>query len=365
MIGFFTKYELYKITIGDQVFHFTSGAKMVTLDDIVYIPKTINRENIQASQEMEKNSLKITMPIFDDFSQMMVGSFLEDIVLVEIFERKRNLTRFLWRGRLQNLSPSDSELEFNFDSDYTELLAMGNRLRYQRTCPHVLYQAGCNLNKDNFAVRTTVFSVDLLGVVVRHSEVDGYFNIGMVTNNAGQLIGVESQKGNELKLMNISSFTPISDADLAIAEALVVQLTEERDFAQSDYDQSVLYYDSAVLDFTDKTQLYDDAVAYFNSLDPSDPDYENAEQAVADALIAKNQSEQSMLDAETSMNGKLEILNQAKIDLQEAIDAIPYIYMYAGCNKLNTTCKDKFDNLHNFGGFPYIPTKNPTSRSIV
>lgn len=365
MIGFFAKYELYKITIGEQIFHFTSGAKMITLDDTVYIPKTINRENIQASQEMEKNSLKITMPIFDDFSQMMIGSFLEETVLVEIFERKTGLTRFLWRGRLQNISPNDSELEFDFDSDYTELMAMGNRLRYQRTCPHVLYQAGCNLNRDDFAVKTTVISYSSTTVNVRHLDVDGYFNIGMITNNINQLIGIESQKSGELKLMNISSFTPISDSDLAIAEALVVQLTEERDFAQSDYDQSVIDYDSAVLDFADKTQAYNDAVAYLDSLDPSDPDYANAEQAAADALIAKNQSEQEMINAETLMNSKLNVLNQAEIDLQDAIDAIPYIYMYAGCNKLNTTCKDKFNNLHNFGGFPYIPVDNPTSRSVV
>ena len=32
---------------------------------------------------------------------------------------------------------------------------------------------------------------------------------------------------------------------------------------------------------------------------------------------------------------------------------------YAGCNHSPTVCKGKFNNLDNYGGFPFIPTKNP------
>jgi uncharacterized phage protein (TIGR02218 family) len=31
----------------------------------------------------------------------------------------------------------------------------------------------------------------------------------------------------------------------------------------------------------------------------------------------------------------------------------------AGCDRLRSTCKDKFNNLPNHGGYPWIPTKNP------
>ena len=36
------------------------------------------------------------------------------------------------------------------------------------------------------------------------------------------------------------------------------------------------------------------------------------------------------------------------------------IYAYPGCDKSATTCRDKFNNLANFTGFPYIPSSNPT-----
>lgn len=33
--------------------------------------------------------------------------------------------------------------------------------------------------------------------------------------------------------------------------------------------------------------------------------------------------------------------------------------VYAGCDHSAATCASKFDNIVNFGGFPYVPTKNP------
>ena len=35
------------------------------------------------------------------------------------------------------------------------------------------------------------------------------------------------------------------------------------------------------------------------------------------------------------------------------------VNVYAGCDHTPTTCKSKFDNIVNFGGFPFVPTKNP------
>lgn len=35
------------------------------------------------------------------------------------------------------------------------------------------------------------------------------------------------------------------------------------------------------------------------------------------------------------------------------------VRVYAGCDHTKQTCSDKFNNLLNYGGFPYIPQKNP------
>ena len=35
------------------------------------------------------------------------------------------------------------------------------------------------------------------------------------------------------------------------------------------------------------------------------------------------------------------------------------IVVQAGCDHLPTTCKNKFNNLANFNGFPFVPLEDP------
>ena len=51
-----------------------------------------------------------------------------------------------------------------------------------------------------------------------------------------------------------------------------------------------------------------------------------------------------------------------QLDLLTSIDATligQTATIYAGCDHLRTTCNSKFSNSINFGGFPFIPSKNP------
>lgn len=41
------------------------------------------------------------------------------------------------------------------------------------------------------------------------------------------------------------------------------------------------------------------------------------------------------------------------------------VVLYPGCNHTKETCNNKFNNLNNFGGFPWIPTTNPYSGSSI
>jgi uncharacterized phage protein (TIGR02218 family) len=41
------------------------------------------------------------------------------------------------------------------------------------------------------------------------------------------------------------------------------------------------------------------------------------------------------------------------------------VSIYAGCDHQLATCKNKFNNIVNFGGFPWIPTKNPFSGDAI
>lgn len=41
------------------------------------------------------------------------------------------------------------------------------------------------------------------------------------------------------------------------------------------------------------------------------------------------------------------------------------VTLFPGCDRSPTTCQSRFNNLDNFGGFPYIPEKNPFNGSSV
>jgi uncharacterized phage protein (TIGR02218 family) len=41
------------------------------------------------------------------------------------------------------------------------------------------------------------------------------------------------------------------------------------------------------------------------------------------------------------------------------------VRLYAGCDHSTATCLTRFNNIENFGGFPFIPTKNPFSGDAI
>ncbi|MES9843238.1 MAG: phage BR0599 family protein [Candidatus Sedimenticola sp. 6PFRAG5] len=41
------------------------------------------------------------------------------------------------------------------------------------------------------------------------------------------------------------------------------------------------------------------------------------------------------------------------------------VQLYAGCDHTTTHCKERFNNLDNYGGFPFIPVKNPFSGDAI
>jgi hypothetical protein len=48
-----------------------------------------------------------------------------------------------------------------------------------------------------------------------------------------------------------------------------------------------------------------------------------------------------------------------------AIEVGTEVQLTVGCDHSTATCASRFGNLDNFGGFPFIPTKNPFSGTPI
>lgn len=60
-------------------------------------------------------------------------------------------------------------------------------------------------------------------------------------------------------------------------------------------------------------------------------------------------------------------IQRMSYSLQQAIDAgFPFdVILYPGCDHSRATCISKFNNLLNYGGYDFIPVKNPTGGSSI
>jgi uncharacterized phage protein (TIGR02218 family) len=58
----------------------------------------------------------------------------------------------------------------------------------------------------------------------------------------------------------------------------------------------------------------------------------------------------------------------SQLTLSKAFDGLTIgasVTIYPGCDRSKETCFNKFDNILNYGGFPYIPIKNPYDGSSI
>lgn len=63
--------------------------------------------------------------------------------------------------------------------------------------------------------------------------------------------------------------------------------------------------------------------------------------------------------------GSIITLSRTSKYLQEDYTIGDLISVYPGCDKLRATCKSKFSNQINYGGFPWVPDENPIDGSSI
>ncbi len=205
--------ELFKFVEGDSdfVYTITNSDQAEVLDGDTYIPLPVARTEFEGKGEMARQTLTVTLPLFNEAARRWFVSSLDFPLTVTVFSISEEEPSVEWKGRLASVSPKKESLDFVFESVFTSMRRIGLRQRYQLTCPHALYGAACKVNKELFDVTGAItFARNArVDMPIADTFEDGYFTSGIFEDNRGNLRFIVKHVGDRLTL--IRPMNPLLD----------------------------------------------------------------------------------------------------------------------------------------------------------
>jgi uncharacterized phage protein (TIGR02218 family) len=161
--------ELYLFARNDKFWRFTSAGEDVGDSSETWVSAPITRNDIEQSTEQARNALTLTVPRNFQIADMFRIAPPSDVIALTVFRYHRGEEEdvaVIWMGRILNVSFEGAKATIRCEPVSASMKRQGLRRMYQKQCPHVLYGPGCTLNKDDFAIDTTVTSIDGVTLVV-------------------------------------------------------------------------------------------------------------------------------------------------------------------------------------------------------
>lgn len=208
--------ELYVFRVGLQTFYYTSANIDLTIPPDTYISEPIKRSRIDLTAELNKQNINVEVVrsnVIAEFFRFAPPDAVVSLTLLRMHEQDPDQeTVVAWMGRVLSVRWKNLIAELYCEPVSTSLRRSGLRRRYQRNCPHQLYEAAsCGVNRTDFRFQGQVSSVIGLDVMVPGAggQPDGYYSGGYVEwiDESGLVNTrtIESQVGDTLTIL-ISSF---------------------------------------------------------------------------------------------------------------------------------------------------------------
>lgn len=201
---------LYEFNIGATTYRFTDLP-----DDIIFNSETwtawpVKHTEVQQSNEVAKNQVKIDLPIGNSFTDQYIGKTPESVVTFTLYRSHIGETEFIvaYKGRVTTHEISTLILKLTCESVYTSLKRTGVRARFLLTCRHALYGRGCNLDRATFAEAGTATGITGLDLTVTEASgfADGFFTGGYIEFPDGSRRSIANHVGTTITLINESQY---------------------------------------------------------------------------------------------------------------------------------------------------------------
>ena len=195
---------LYQFSQAAAVWRYTNQLETVAYDGHNWLSSPLAHSDINQTGEIERDSVTLTFPIDDPFASQFIGRPPELVTTFTLFRGHRDSSDYFvwWKGRIASANTSGVTVILECESVFTSLKRPGLRAKYQRPCRHTVYYGSCGLDKDDFAVASTVSAVSGVSVTFAGTPpTDNTYRGGMIGSSDGQLRMIQSQVGNVLTLV--------------------------------------------------------------------------------------------------------------------------------------------------------------------
>lgn len=167
------KKDLFEFHYGDKSWFFTSSKKPITYNDNTYLPKVLNRTDID-DEDIDKCDTEIAFPYpmqilnadGDDLQALFINKIYFKSVTVTILELYKGETLVIHIGRVIQPKFDDGANTMTLVSSTAETQQNKNILtrKFQKTCSNKIYDRICGLNIEDWSVEVTITAIDRLTV---------------------------------------------------------------------------------------------------------------------------------------------------------------------------------------------------------
>jgi uncharacterized phage protein (TIGR02218 family) len=198
-------YKFYFVT-GSSEYRYTSASYFISDSDGTWTPAPITASNIQQSNEISKNGIRISLPRTNTLAQLFLGSVPEETMSVTIYRAHDpsdfSAAQVYWRGRVASSKASGDTVEIDCEDIFTSMRRPGNRARYQKGCRHALYSTACGVDPLDHDIEGTITAASGFTVTVTGlgSIADDHLVGGIIQLASGVRRSITGQSGTVLTL---------------------------------------------------------------------------------------------------------------------------------------------------------------------
>lgn len=159
--------ELFKITLGSQIYRYTSSEDTITVAGQDYVPEAISRSAVEQGSDSSDRTITISLPSDNSFASLYINIVPGERAEVDIYRYQRDEVPtlatqvLLFKGTVQSVKfPNDGSFaDISVRSIETALNRTVPKFTYMSMCNHILYDANCGANPASFS-HTGLVSVE-------------------------------------------------------------------------------------------------------------------------------------------------------------------------------------------------------------